>query len=93
MNRERRNYTEWQDPTAWAAIRNVRRPPEDHSTVVPNASDLAAQISTLSNELKGLNQRRRLKKITRGEYAELRTPLVTDYHALLQVHLARKGGG
>lgn len=80
------------DPTAWEAMRNVRRSFESQPVGRQSQPDLATRIRALSDELKGLKQRRRSGEITRGEYTEQRTPLVVDYHALLQAHLAGIGG-
>lgn len=80
------------DPTAWEAMRNVERSPKSQPVDRQDQPNLAALITTLSEELRGLKQRRRLKEITRGEYTELRAPLVANYHTLLQAYLIRRGG-
>lgn len=80
------------DPTAERAIGNVHRSSRSHPVDKQIQPDLTTHITALNSELRGLNERRRLKEITRGEYAELRAPLVITYHALLQAHLARREG-
>lgn len=79
------------DPTAEQAIGNVYRFSRSHPVNKQAPSDSAEHITTLSDKLRELNQRRRLKEITRGEYAEQRAPLVITYHAILQARLAGIG--
>lgn len=80
------------DPTAERAIGNVHRSSRSHPVDKQAPSDSAEHITTLSDKLRELHQRRKLREITRREYAELRAPLVTTYHAILQAYLAGIGG-